>query len=73
MYRESEKNSNRPVGGVLLLKQTQVAKMMQISERQVFELRRVGHLVTTKVGKAIRFRIEDVNACIDKLRGKCKD
>lgn len=63
---DSSTNSNNV--GAVLLKQSQVADMMQICERQVFELRRTGMLATVKIGNAKRFLPEDVMECIQKLR-----
>ncbi len=64
-----EQNGNNS----LLLKQSQVAQMMQICERQVYELRRKGLLATVKIGNKIRFLPYDVAACVEKLRSHDKD
>jgi excisionase family DNA binding protein len=60
-----EINSNN---AALLLTQAQVAQMMQISIRQVFELRRQGLLPTVQIGTKVRFLRRDVEGCIERLR-----
>jgi len=65
-----DQSTNSNESTAVLQRQAQVAEMMQICERQVFELRRSGLLATVKVGNCIRFLRQDVMACIQNLRDR---
>jgi len=43
-----------------ILTKNEVAKYLQISERQIDYLRQAGELPYVKIGRSVRFRLEDV-------------
>ena len=48
-----------------LLTKSEVAKHLKISERKVDYLRQEGQLQCVKIGRSIRFRLEDVEAFLE--------
>lgn len=61
-----EQNSNNIAP--LVLTQKDAAKLMNISVRKLFDLRRRGLIATVKNGRNVGFLMEDVRACIMRLR-----
>jgi len=43
-----------------ILTKSEVAKYLQVSERKIDYLRQAGQLLCVKIGRSVRFRLEDV-------------
>jgi excisionase family DNA binding protein len=51
-----------------VMKKKQVAEFLQVSERTIDYLRQAGELVCVKIGRSVRFRLEDVDDYLQRQR-----
>jgi excisionase family DNA binding protein len=51
-----------------IMTKNQVAEFLQISERQIDYLRQSGKLAWVKIGRTVRFRLEDVDDFLQRQR-----
>jgi len=49
-----------------IMNKSEVAKLLQISERKIDYLRQAGELQCVKIGRIVRFRLEDVERFLKK-------
>ena len=50
-----------------LITEAELAKRMKICRRHLYNWRKAGHIPYLKIGKAVRFRVCDVDAALEKL------
>lgn len=59
-------NTNTRFTGVTLLDSDEIASMLNISKSFVYKLIQQGELPVVRMGRAVRVRLEDLNAYIEK-------
>ncbi len=63
-----EPNPISPRNELDLITESQLADLMKICKRQVYNWRMAGIIPYFKLGKAVRFRASDVMAALEKMR-----
>ena len=66
---EMENNVRTRNGQSLLVRSTEAARMLAISERKLFELKERGEIRAIKIGRSVRFSVRDLEEWVDGQRG----
>jgi excisionase family DNA binding protein len=68
MEQQHAQSETTKSSDVLLVTDNEAQKLLRLSRRTLIELRKAGRLAYVKVGKAVRYRPEDLRAFIDAQR-----
>ncbi|MCA9082183.1 MAG: helix-turn-helix domain-containing protein [Planctomycetaceae bacterium] len=53
---------------ILLLKPTEAAKALAISERTLFTLTKEGKIPVVHIGRSVRYRLSEIEAMLDRVQ-----
>ena len=63
-----ETHPSSPRTEIELITEQELASHLKICRRQLYNWRVAGHIPYFKLGKAVRFRVTDVNEALERMR-----